>query len=132
MHRRCLIIADGFYEWCVVGKTKTPVYIYLENGEPFGMAGIYEEWKSEKGEMLKTCSIITTEANGFMKQIHHRMPVILEKKDHDAWLSPGFDEKKVRALLKPWSGPMKCHEVSLLVNSAMHNSEECILPAARA
>lgn len=128
IHRRCLIIADGFYEWRTEGKTKTPVYIYLENNEPFGMAGIYEPWTSDKGESIKTCSIITTEANGFMSTIHHRMPVILDKKDHDSWLAETFDEKTMLGLLKPYPGAMKCHDVSGLVNSPMHDSEECIRP----
>ena len=128
IHRRCLIIADGFYEWITQGKTKTPLYIYLENQEPFAMAGIYELWKSETGEVHKTCSIITTEANAFMKQIHHRMPVILDKKDHDAWLAPDYDEQRLRSLLKPYTGLMKCHEVTTLVNSPSHDSEECIRP----
>jgi putative SOS response-associated peptidase YedK len=131
-NRRCLIIADGFYEWKTQGKIKTPVYIYLKDASPFGMAGIYEIWKPQAGEPIRTCSIITTEANEFMKSIHHRMPVLMDKKDHDTWLDPTTDEKTLVSLLKPFDPlKMQCHEVSTEVNSPFHNAEDCILPVAR-
>lgn len=129
--RRCLIIADGFYEWKSGpdGK-KDPVYIYLKSKKTFGMAGIYEHWKSHEGETITSCSIITTAANEIMKPIHERMPVILEAKDYDVWLDPeNSDTEKLIGLLKSFpSENLKNHVVSNSVNSPFHNAEDCILP----
>ena len=77
--RRCLVLSDGFYEWKRTGKDKQPMYIGLESGEPFGMAGLWEAWKSPDGEWLHSCTIITTEPNSLMESIHNRMPVILPR-----------------------------------------------------
>lgn len=129
-HRRCLIIADGFYEWREEGTRKVPVYIFLKDKGPFGMAGIYETWKSPAGEEIRTCSIITTAANEFMKKIHERMPVIIKREDESTWLSDKSDEQALIGLLKPYrASQMQCHEVSAAVNSPMHNAEDCIDPA---
>jgi putative SOS response-associated peptidase YedK len=124
-HRRCLIIADGFYEWRQEESRKVPVYIYLKDKSPFGMAGIYEVWNG-----INTCSIITTAANEFMKPIHHRMPVIIRREDEDAWLSAQSDADTLSRLLKPFdASSMACHEVSSAVNSPVHDAENCIEPA---
>ena len=129
-HRRCLIIADGFYEWREEGSGKVPVYIFLRDKGPFGMAGIYEVWKSESGEEIKTCSIITTAANEFMKPIHHRMPLIIRREDEAVWLDPKTEESALLQILKPCDPSlMDCHDVSSAVNSPSHNAADCIEPA---
>jgi putative SOS response-associated peptidase YedK len=128
-HRRCLIVADGFYEWREEDAKKVPVYIFLKDKGPFGMAGIYETWKPATGEAIKTCSIITTAANEFMKPIHHRMPVIVWREDEDAWLNPQTDEKSLLQILKPLDASlMDCHDVSPAVNSPTHDAKDLINP----
>src|SRR5215210_7603218 len=84
--RRCLVVADGFYEWQKVGDGKRPVFIRLKSGKPFGFAGLYEVWKGTDEQPMTTCTIITTEANELMKPIHERMPVIIPKENEDMWL----------------------------------------------
>ena len=87
-HRRCVVLADGFYEWHREGDVKTPYFISLVNGEPFALAGLWEEWKDrESGESLQTTTLITTTANDFMQPLHHRMPVILQPDTADEWLA---------------------------------------------
>ena len=130
-NNRCLIIADGFYEWQGSGLTKKPFYIYMKDEKPFGMAGLFDYWIDPKGEKAITCTIVTTEANEIMAPIHHRMPVILSPDDYDLWLNPEVtDVVKIKALMKPLCADLlTVHEVSLLVNNPRNNSEECILPA---
>jgi putative SOS response-associated peptidase YedK len=91
-HRRCAVLADGFYEWRREGDTKTPWYIALASGEPFALAGLWENWTDkESGESLQTTALITTEANDFMAPLHHRMPMILEPNTAGAWLAGADD-----------------------------------------
>jgi putative SOS response-associated peptidase YedK len=128
---RCLILADGFYEWKTEDKKKYPSYIHLKSSKPFAMAGIYDSWQSPTGEVITSCSIITTEANEFMKQIHHRMPVIINPEDYDVWLNPDVNDPVIikNILSRPIDpGMMESHEVSPEVNSTSHNSPDCILP----
>jgi putative SOS response-associated peptidase YedK len=87
--RRCLVVADGFFEWRPAGKRKVPVYIFLKSKKPFGFAGLYESWKDPGGREIRTCTIITTEANEIVRPIHDRMPVILPEGVEDRWLDPG-------------------------------------------
>ena len=125
--RRCLVAADGFYEWKKVGDSKRPYFIRLKSGRPFGFAGLYENWTSPDGERISSCAIITTEANEFMQPIHNRMPVILSKGEEDLWLAGG--ENDLLALLKPYpSENMEAYEVSRIVNSPSNNSSDCIKP----
>jgi putative SOS response-associated peptidase YedK len=128
--RRCLVVADGFYEWQKVGEGKRPVYIKLKSGKPFGFAGLYEVWKSPDGQPVTTCTIITTEANELMKPIHERMPVIIPKESEDLWLdADAQDEPVLLDLLKPYpSDAMEAHFVSKRVNSPKYDSPECIKP----
>jgi putative SOS response-associated peptidase YedK len=84
-HRRCLILADGFFEWVQRDGKKQPYYITLRDGNPFAMAGLWEEWHNEDGEVIESCTIITTEANDFMRPLHSRMPVILDPENYAAW-----------------------------------------------
>jgi putative SOS response-associated peptidase YedK len=128
--RRCLIIADGFYEWQGSGMTKKPFFICMKDDAPFGMAGLYDVWTNAAGDKITTCTIITTEANETMKPIHHRMPVILEAKDYDVWLDvEKAADSSLQMILKPYDSELlKAYEVGLNVNNPRNNSKECILP----
>jgi len=89
--RRCLVLADGYYEWLRVGKTKQPYLYEVDGGKPFALAGLWEQWwgsGDKDGPPLETCSLITTDANKLIQEIHDRMPVILDPVDYDAWLNP--------------------------------------------
>lgn len=91
-HRRCVILADGFYEWHREGDVKTPYFISLDSGAPFALAGLWENWSDKKsGESLQTTTLITIEATQFMQTLHHRMPVILQADTADEWLSGATD-----------------------------------------
>ena len=129
--RRCLVVADGFYEWQKVGDAKSPVYIRLKSGRPFGFAGLYEVWNSPEDEQLTTCAIITTEANELMRPIHERMPVIIPKELENEWLNPlNADQGALLQLLKPYpDDEMVAYPVSKRVNSPQNNSPELIKPA---
>lgn len=133
--RRCLILADGFYEWKREGKTKTPMYIQLKSGEPFAFAGLWEFWRpldsdADAGAAIKSCAIITTTPNALMEKIHDRMPVILRPQAYDLWLTPGeLPAEKTLPLLKPFAASqMKAITVSTLVNNTANDSPECVRP----
>ncbi|MBI4380286.1 MAG: SOS response-associated peptidase [candidate division NC10 bacterium] len=130
--RRCLIPADGFYEWQPVGRRKQPVYITLKTREPFSFAGLWETWTSPEGEEVKTCTIITTEANELLKPIHDRMPVILTREAEAVWLDPtSQDPAWLLPLLKPYpSEEMEIYQVSTRVNNPDRDGPECIKPLA--
>ena len=131
--RRCLVVADGFYEWQKLGDGKRPMYIRLKSGKPFGFAGLYEMWNSPEGENITTCTIVTTEANELMQPIHDRMPVIIPKEREDYWLDPATaDRDSLLRLLKPYSADkMEAYPVSKLVNSPQNNSPELIKRSPR-
>ncbi len=98
--RRCLVLADGFYEWKTEGKLKTPHLVTMKDGAPFAMAGLWESWTSPDGEIIDTCTILTREAAGVVAEIHTRMPIILTPECHEAWLDPEMtDTTAVEALL---------------------------------
>jgi|SRR5215213_5786218 len=126
--RRCLVVADGFYEWQNTGEARKPVYIRLKSGKPFGFAGLYEVWKSPEGEEITTCTIITTEANELMKPIHERMPVIIPKEHQDKWLDPSTnDQGQLLDMLRPNPAEeMEAHPVSKRVNSPSNNSPDLV------
>jgi putative SOS response-associated peptidase YedK len=126
--RRCLVLADGFYEWRKVGKVKIPMHIRLRNREPFAFAGLYEYWKTKSGKMLESCTIITTTPNDLIKPIHHRMPVILNQEHESAWLnSENQDLATLLAMLKPYNlVQMEAFEVSDFVNSPRNQGPLCI------
>jgi len=122
--RRCLVVADGFYEWKKEGSGKQPHYIRLKEDKPFGFAGLWERW-SKDGEEIESCTIITCEPNEMMNPIHNRMPVILDREDYDQWLLG--DSKEVGELLKPFpSDRMLAYPVSTLVNSPANDDERCL------
>jgi putative SOS response-associated peptidase YedK len=128
-NQRCLVIADGFYEW-KKEKVKTPVYIRLKSKKPFGFAGLYSLWVSPEGEEICTCTIITTESNELVASIHDRMPAIISKDNYDTWLDPNeYDTKKLLPFLKPYaSNKMELYTVSRKVNSPSLNSPQNIEP----
>lgn len=131
--RRCIIPASGFYEWKKAsnGNAKQPFYFYLNEKDVFGFAGLYEEWLDKQtGELLETCTIITTEANEVLKPVHDRMPVILHSKDYDEWLDKEMkDTERLQNLLKPYAATeMSSHSVSKSVNIPETNLPELILP----
>jgi putative SOS response-associated peptidase YedK len=126
--RRCLIPADGFYEWKQSGgKMKQPYKIGLADDGVFAFAGLWDQWKSPDGREIKTCTILTTQANALLKDIHHRMPVILKPEDYDLWLDPGVtNPAKVADLLKPFDARlMRKHPVSFAVNKVANDGPEC-------
>ncbi|MED3623930.1 SOS response-associated peptidase [Neobacillus thermocopriae] len=128
-NKRCLIIADGFYEWKRNSDhSKTPMRIKLKSNSLFGMAGIWEQWKSPNGKSVFTCSIITTTPNKLMIDIHNRMPVILKREDEKDWLDPTIkDTKLLKDFLVPFDpNQMEAYQVSSLVNSTKNNSIELI------
>ena len=101
--RRCLIVADGFYEWQKTGKEKKPFHFSLKSDGPFGFAGLYETWMSPENKPVKTCTIITTDANELLKPIHDRMPVIVPKDRENLWLHPDVpDQRELTAIFKPY------------------------------
>jgi putative SOS response-associated peptidase YedK len=128
--RRCLVVADGFYEWRKEGKTRQPILIPLKSDRAFGFAGLYENWLSPDGQNIRTCAIITTEPNEIMRTIHNRMPVIIPTQQEETWLSPDADPTGLLSLLKPYPAEeMQTREVSGLVNSPANDSPECLKPA---
>ena len=130
--RRCLIVADGFFEWRPLGKRRMPVYIFLKSKKPFGIAGLYETWKAPDGRELRTCTIITTGANDLVRPLHDRMPVILPEDVEDRWLDPAeVSRQRLSSCLKPYPpGEMTAYDVSPFVNDTRHDAPDCILPAA--
>jgi len=130
--RRCLIPADGFYEWQPAGRRKQPVYIALKTLGPFGFAGLWEIWTSPAGDEIRSCTIITTEANELLKPIHDRMPVILNHDAEAVWLDQTIqDSARLLPLLKPYPAEeMECYPVSTWVNNPANDSAECIEPLA--
>jgi putative SOS response-associated peptidase YedK len=128
--RRCLVPADGFYEWRQEDKRKQPVYICMKDREPFAFAGLWEHWENQDGQAIESCTILTTEPNDLLKPIHNRMPVILNPKDYDLWLDPDVrDSGKVRRLLGPYPPEeMTAYPVSLRVNNPRNDDAQCIEP----
>ena len=125
--RRCLIPADGFYEWMRTGKAKQPYCFEVGEGELFALAGIWDRWKEPSGNWVKTCSILTTTPNAVTAPVHDRMPVILDPDSYDVWLDPGMtDTGTASDLLKPYDARlMRCFAVSTRINSVVNDEEEC-------
>jgi len=129
--KRCLVIADGFYEWRKDpnGKTKTPVRVILRSKGLFSFAGLWDSWKNSEGVETNSFTIITTEANDAIRTIHERMPVILHPENEEAWLAPKTDISKVLHFLNPFpSQEIEAYPVSRLVNSPTQDNPECIIP----
>lgn len=128
--RRCLIPADGFYEWQRISKGKQPFCFEVGDGEVFAFAGLWDQWKSATGEMVESCSILTTTPNSVTADVHNRMPVILRKDDCDLWLDSKMRSVvAVSGLLKPFDGSrMRRFPVSPRVNAVQNDDEACADP----
>ena len=127
--RRCLILADGFYEWKRQGQRKTPMYFQVAQGKPFAFAGLWELWTGPDQSPVRSCTIITTRANSVVEPIHDRMPVILPPAAYAEWLSPGeLPAAQIQTFLQPFSAPMQVFAVSPAVNNPAHDSPECVRP----
>ena len=127
-HRRCLVAADGFYEWQKLGpKEKQPYCFAMVNGSLFAFAGLWETWRNPAGESIETCTILTTKPNSLVSDVHDRMPVILKPDDYELWLDPGFAEVAAIAdCLKPFDPrSMTKYPVSTRVNRADNDDAEC-------
>ncbi|MCU1285310.1 MAG: hypothetical protein JWO13_1660 [Acidobacteriales bacterium] len=127
--RRCLIPADGFYEWKKVGKEKHPYNFGMADDSVFAFAGIWDTWKSPDGTSVESCSILTTTPNALVQDVHDRMPVILDRDDYEQWLDPGVKEPgTLTELLKPFPAKqMRRYPVSQIVNSPKNDKPECIV-----
>jgi len=128
--RRCLILADGFYEWRKQVRVKLPVRFTLKNEEVFGFGGLWETWRKHDGTELGTFTIITTDANELTKTVHDRMPVIIPPESYDQWLDPKLNTlEPLQTLLRPFPAEaMKCYEVDPVVNSVANDSPHCVRP----
>ena len=127
--RRCIIPADGFFEWAKVGKEKRPHWFHRKDGKPFVFAGLWERWQPESGDAIESCTIMTTEANEVVKPFHDRMPVILPRRHYQIWLTaPATEAERLADLLVPFdAGLMTRYPVSSLVNKPQNDVPECAL-----
>ncbi len=128
--RRCLVLADGFYEWQQQGRRKQPFYVRLLDDRPFAFAGLWEYWEGPEGQAIDSCALLTTEPNALMRPLHHRMPVILEPDAYTPWLDPAVqDPDTVQPLLRPYPPEaMIAYPVSPRVNDPANDSAACIEP----
>ncbi len=128
--RRCLVLADGFYEWQRRGEKKQPYFVRMLDRKPFAFAGLWERWEDERYGPLESCTIITTEPNELVRPLHNRMPAIILPSDHDHWLNPEVrDHEQLAPLLRPFpAGRMEAYPVSTLVNHTANDVPECIEP----
>ncbi|MCO6458944.1 MAG: SOS response-associated peptidase [Pirellulaceae bacterium] len=126
--RRCLVLADGYYEWKKQGKLKQPYWIRLADERPFGMAGLWESWADDDQRPVLSCTVLTTSANELTRELHDRMPVILPESDWDVWLDPEVRQTdRLQPLLVPYdSADMRFDPVSTFVNSPRNDDPRCI------
>jgi putative SOS response-associated peptidase YedK len=132
--RRCLVLADGYYEWLTEGKKKLPLHYHMQGGKPFAFAGLWETWHGpppHDGPPLESCTIITTSGNELAAKVHDRMPVILHERDYDLWLDPTVsDKERLKALLVPYPAEeMTADRVSMRVNNVKNEGPECLAAA---
>ena len=128
--RRCLVLADGFYEWQRAGASRRPMRIVMRSGEPFAFAGLWETWRDPEGEVVPSCTIITTEANELLRPIHYRTPVILPREKEGFWLDRDVkDPAALGNVLNPYpTDAMAAYQVSSLVNSFANDGPGVIEP----
>jgi putative SOS response-associated peptidase YedK len=121
------VVADGFYEWQRTNGRKQPYFVGLKNDHPFGLAGLWEQWE-KGGEPVESCTIVTTDANGLMKPIHERMPVIIPHEQYGLWLDPRCqDAEKLTTLLRPYPAEgMVAYPVSTMVNNPKNDVPQCV------
>jgi putative SOS response-associated peptidase YedK len=128
--RRCLIPADGFFEWKKRNGKREPYCVRLRDGRPFAFAGLWDQWQSTDGELVESCTIVTTDANDLVRPLHDRMPVIVDPQDYERWLDRRIqDPAKLREILKPYpSERMIAYPVSAAVNNPRHDDARCVEP----
>jgi putative SOS response-associated peptidase YedK len=128
--RRCLIPADGFYEWMRTGKAKQPYCFEVGEGELFAFARIWDRWRDPSGQWVQSCSILTTTPNAVTAAVHDRMPVILDPDAYDVWLDPGMQNVAAASeLLKPYDARLvRCYPVSIRINNVVNDDAECSAP----
>ena len=124
--RRCLVPADGFYEWAVEGGRKVPYWIHSPDGEPMGFAGIWESWHPGGPEAVYSMAIITVDANDRIRHLHDRMPAIVPAADRKTWLDAETPAADALSLLKPYEGALDAYPVSTLVNSPANDEPACV------
>ncbi len=124
------MLADGFYEWQQLGRSKQPSHVRMRDGTPFAFAGLWEHWKGPDGAAIDSCTLLTTEPNDLIRTFHHRMPVILDPKEYDLWLDPGIQEpQRLQPLLRPYSSDdLAAYPVSTRVNNPANDTPDCIQP----
>jgi len=128
--RRCLIVADGFYEWRRIGSERYPMFFRLRSRRPFVFAGVWDRWKPREGEPLVSCAIVTCPPNGLVAPIHDRMPVIVAPEARAYWLAADAEPADLTALLRPYpESEMEAYPVSRLVNTPKNDTPECVQPA---
>ncbi len=130
-YRRCLILADGFFEWHAeeVGGPKTPYYFKLKNDQPFTFAGLYEHWQAPEGGELHTCTILTCPPNEIVSSYHNRMPVMLNESARWQWVDQTADPSDLHSLLAPYpADEMQCYPISRQVNSPKNDTPEILEP----
>jgi putative SOS response-associated peptidase YedK len=132
--RRCVIPADGFYEWKKIGAVKQPYCFEVNDCELFAFAGLWDGWKNREGQWIKTCSVLTTVPNAVTAIVHDRMPVILDRDSYDLWRDPGINNVQVISqLLKPYDANiMRSYPVSTRINHVANDDEKCSRPAEAA
>jgi putative SOS response-associated peptidase YedK len=129
-HRRCWVLADGFYEWAPgPGGRKQPHFIRRPDGRPFAMAGLWDRWRRGDEEIV-SCTILTTSPSDIVAPLHDRMPVILPASERDRWLDPAADPGELRAMLRPDAGPLEAYPVATLVNRTDNDGPEVRAPMA--
>ncbi len=131
--QRCLVLADGFYEWRPEGRLRAPVHFRLRSGEPFAFAGLWDTWQAPTGQTVHSCCIITTTPNDLVRPVHDRMPVILLPDAEGEWIAPGTVEAEdLMGSLAPYPAElMEAFEVSPAVNNVRNDSPECVTPVRR-
>jgi len=126
--RRCLVLADGFYEWRKENGAKTPMRVRLPDEEPFAFAGLWDRWLDPDGGPVHTCAIITTDASPAIRPIHPRMPVILPPGDRERWIDDDADPAALKDLLHPYRGELEAYAVPTRVNSPANEGPDLIEP----
>ncbi len=126
--RRCLVVADGFYEWQQAGRSKQPYFIHFRDERPFAFAGLWESWEGPDHSAIESCTLLTTVPNAVVAPIHDRMPVILQPEHHDRWLDPMLQKPEaLQAVLVPFPGDaMEAYPVSSNVNRPGHEDPSCV------
>ena len=126
--RRCLVPADGFYEWTRAGSRSRPYWVHARDRVPIAFAGVWETWIGPNGEEVDTAAIVTTRANKTLAPIHDRMPVMLTREDEDAWLDPNSTEPKLLSLLAPYDAARtELYQVDVRVNSVKNDDPQCLV-----